>query len=96
MPTQAERTGRACILDAAENAFAESGFNGASLRHIAQGAGVNVASIYYYFSSKEDLMQAVLERRLGPLREEHLELLRRYEQAAAGQPRSKPEIRTPV
>jgi AcrR family transcriptional regulator len=86
MPTNTERSRQARILDAAENAFAEFGFNGASLRRIVQDAGVNLATVYYYFDSKEGLMQAVLSRRLGPLRQEHLELLRRYEQSARGRP----------
>jgi len=86
MPAKIERSRQARILDAAENAFAEFGFNGASLRHIVQGAGVNLATVYYYFDSKQCLMQAVLGRRLGPLRQEHLELLRRFEQAAHGRP----------
>jgi len=74
------------ILDAAEHAFAEFGFAGASLRHIVQGAGVNLATVYYYFGSKNGLMEAVLKRRLGPLRAEHLELLRRFVQEAGGRP----------
>ncbi len=74
------------ILDAAENAFADFGFDGASLRHIVLDAGVNLATVYYYFGSKEGLMAAVLERRFGPLRQEHLELLRQFEREALGQP----------
>lgn len=74
------------ILDAAENAIAEFGFAAASLRHIAQGARVNLAMVYYYFHSKRGLMEAVLKRRFGPLREEHLALLREFEVAAKGRP----------
>lgn len=74
------------ILDAAENAVAESGFAGASLRRIAQEARVNLATVYYYFRSKRGLMEAVLKRRFGPLREEHLALLREFEAANPGRP----------
>ena len=74
------------ILDAAENAIAELGFAGASLRHIVLGAQVNLATVYYYFGSKRGLMEAVLKRRFGPLREEHLALLREFEAAAEDQP----------
>jgi AcrR family transcriptional regulator len=74
------------ILDAAENAIAESGFAGASLRDIVKEAGVNLATVYYYFRSKEGLMEAVLKRRFGPLREEHLALLRQFEAKANGRP----------
>jgi AcrR family transcriptional regulator len=86
MARQAELDPRTRILDAAENAVAESGFAGASLRDIVRGAGVNLATVYYYFGSKRGLMEAVLKRRFGPLREEHLALLRTFEAAANGRP----------
>jgi AcrR family transcriptional regulator len=74
------------ILDAAENAIAELGFAGASLRDIVLAARVNLATVYYYFRSKRGLMEAVLKRRFGPLREEHLARLRQLETAAKGRP----------
>jgi AcrR family transcriptional regulator len=74
------------ILDAAENAIGLLGFTGASLRHIASEAHVNLATVYYYFGSKRGLMEAVLKRRLGPLREEHLALLGKLETAGKGRP----------
>jgi AcrR family transcriptional regulator len=74
------------ILDAAEDAIAEQGFAGASLRDIVNAARVNLATVYYYFRSKRGLLEAVLTRRLGPLRDEHLALLRQYEMAANGRP----------
>jgi len=58
---------KANILDAAESFFAEAGFHGTSLRQITERAGVNVASVNYHFGSKENLMDAVLRRRLEPL-----------------------------
>lgn len=79
---------RARILEAAERAFAESGFEGASLRQIVLAAGVNLATVYYYFGSKKGLMEAVLKRRFGPLRQEQLDRLRQSEQAARGRPLS--------
>lgn len=51
------------IIDAAEKLFAEQGFDGTSVRDIAQVAGVNIAMISYYFGSKEKLMEAVFEKR---------------------------------
>jgi AcrR family transcriptional regulator len=80
--TQRDRQSR--ILDAAEDAIAEQGFAGASLRDIVAAARVNLATVYYYFQSKRGLLEAVLTRRLGPLREEHLALLRQYEVEAKG------------
>jgi AcrR family transcriptional regulator len=86
MPKQSEQDRQTRILDAAENAVAELGFAGASLRHIVLEAQVNLATVYYYFGSKRGLMEAVLKRRFGPLRQEHLALLRQFEQEAKGRP----------
>ncbi len=86
MPTALEQDRQIRILDAAENAVAELGFAGASLRHIVLEAQVNLATVYYYFGSKRGLMEAVLKRRFGPLREEHLALLQQFEEAVGGRP----------
>ena len=86
MPKRTHECPRGRILDAAEDAFADSGFDGASLRRIGVEARVNLATIYYYHGSKAGLMEAVLKRRFDPLREEHLGLLRQFEQGAGGSP----------
>src|SRR5690242_1769375 len=49
------------ILEAAEQLFAEKGFEGTSVRDIAQQADVNIAMISYYFGSKEKLLEALIE-----------------------------------
>ncbi|MDD2709617.1 MAG: TetR/AcrR family transcriptional regulator [Verrucomicrobiae bacterium] len=67
------------ILDAAEQVFGNSGFDGASLRQIVQAARVNLATVYYYFESKEHLLEEVFKRRLGPVKEEQLASLRQVE-----------------
>lgn len=51
------------ILEAAEKLFADKGFEGTSVRDIAEGAGVNLAMISYYFGSKEKLMEAMFTYR---------------------------------
>lgn len=51
------------IINTAEKLFAVNGFDGTSVRDIANEAGVNVAMISYYFGSKEKLMEAIFERR---------------------------------
>jgi AcrR family transcriptional regulator len=63
------------ILDAAEQLFAQKGFDATSHRSIAAAAGVNLAAIHYYFQSKEGLIRAVLTRRLRRLNEHRLALL---------------------
>jgi AcrR family transcriptional regulator len=74
------------ILDAAEQMFADQGFDGASMRHLAGAARVNVATAYYHFGSKEELLAAVFNRRFGPVREEQWERLRALERECAGKP----------
>jgi AcrR family transcriptional regulator len=74
------------ILDSAEKIFSGHGFEGASVRAIAAAAKVNLPTVYYHFGSKQGLVRAVLDRRGDPLRQEHLELLRRCEAEAGGQP----------
>src|SRR5258708_34545080 len=56
------------------------------MREMVGGSGVNLATVYYYFGCKNGLMQAVLKRRFGPLRREHLELLQQFERDGKGRP----------
>jgi len=51
------------IMEAAEELFAEKGFDGTSVRDIADEAGVNLAMISYYFGSKEKLMESLFKYR---------------------------------
>lgn len=51
------------ILDNAERLFADKGYDGTSVRDIADEAGVNVAMISYYFGSKEKLLEALFNHR---------------------------------
>ncbi len=72
------------ILDAAESLFMEHGFEATSLRSLTTAAGVNLAAVNYHFGTKEELFQAVLTRRLDPMNQERIELLRRVERDAEG------------
>ena len=51
------------IMEAAEDLFAEKGFDGTSVRDISDKAGVNLAMISYYFGSKEKLLEALFTYR---------------------------------
>lgn len=59
--TKGERT-RQAILDAAERLILSQGYNGTSMRQIADGAGIAVGGIYNHFASKEAIFEALLER----------------------------------
>ncbi|UCF00455.1 MAG: helix-turn-helix transcriptional regulator, partial [Planctomycetota bacterium] len=43
------------LLDAAEQLFAQTGFNGTSIRHITTKANSNIAAVNYHFGGKEKL-----------------------------------------
>lgn len=58
---------RARLLDAAEAAFAGSGFSGASMNAILNEAAMSKGQAYYYVHDKADLYCAVIERALGGL-----------------------------
>jgi AcrR family transcriptional regulator len=72
------------ILDAAEALFADKSFHATSLRDITTAAEVNLAAVNYYFGSKEALLDAVLERRLGPINTERLQMLDSARMQAGG------------
>lgn len=61
--TRAERQ-RARILDAAERCFSERGFHAASMAHIAATARMSAGLIYRYFSGKNAIVRAIVERHL--------------------------------
>ena len=63
-PTEGAQA-RARLLHAALRLFAENGFAKASIRDIAQAAGVNPASISYYFGDKNGLYRAAFTEPMG-------------------------------
>lgn len=60
MATSGRRGGRAVIVDGAVELFGKVGYHGASTRDIAAAADVTVASIYYHFKSKQQILQAIM------------------------------------
>ncbi len=52
---------RGRLLQSAGEVFAARGFRSATIRELWRRANVNIASVNYHFSSKEDLYEAVLE-----------------------------------
>lgn len=59
--TKSART-RSAIIDAALGLFREKGYEATTMRAIAAAAGVSVGNAYYYFASKEQLIQAFYDR----------------------------------
>lgn len=68
LTTKGERT-RAQILETALELFRERGYEETTMRAIAREAGMSLGSTYYYFKSKEHLIQAFYAR----THTEHLE-----------------------
>jgi AcrR family transcriptional regulator len=56
---------RARLLDAAAAVFADKGFEAASIDEVAAAAGYTKGAVYSNFSSKTDLVIALLERRIA-------------------------------
>ncbi|GAA1458173.1 TetR/AcrR family transcriptional regulator [Williamsia maris] len=57
---------RARLLVAAESLLLESGFDSVSIRAVCAAAEMNPAAVHYHFGSKERLIAALLESRIGP------------------------------
>jgi AcrR family transcriptional regulator len=70
-----ERDTKLRILDAAEKLFGTNGFEGTSLRDITAAADVNLGAVNYHFQSKENLIDAVIARRIEPVNKRRLEML---------------------
>ncbi len=66
IPTQARsRRTVEFILDAAAYILAERGLAGFTTNHIAERAGVNIASLYQYFPDKAAILDALQARHVG-------------------------------
>ena len=79
--TQKGNQTRSHILEAALAIFRERGFEETTMRGIAEAAGVSLGNAYYYFPSKESLIQAFYGRThtellqaTGPILGQHTEL----------------------
>ena len=56
------------LVLAAFNQIAEHGFEGLRTRDVAAEVGVNIATLHYYFPTKESLIRGVLEYAMGRFR----------------------------
>jgi AcrR family transcriptional regulator len=63
-PDEAEGSStRQRILQVSLSLMSQKGVDGTSMRDLASAAGLNVASLYHYFPSKRELLEAVLVER---------------------------------
>ena len=76
---QRQRTeARRSILDAAETLLVRDGYEGFSMRRLAERCGYTTPTIYHYFGDKKGLLDALLDARLRGL-------LRRMKRVALGE-----------
>ncbi len=59
---------RAEIVSVARKVFSRQGFKKTTMEDIAHGAGKGKSSIYYYYRSKEEIFEAVVEKEADELR----------------------------
>ena len=64
--TQKDRRG--ALVRAAYNQLAARGFEGLRTREVAAEAGVNIATLHYYFPTKEQLIEGVVEHAMERFR----------------------------
>jgi AcrR family transcriptional regulator len=59
---EAHRDSREQLIEAARKVFAEKGFDGATVKELAEKARVNISLVSYYFGGKEGLYKACIEQ----------------------------------
>lgn len=62
------------ILDAAERLFGTKGFDGTSTHDILNAVGIARGTLYYHFKSKEDILDAMIDRMTGRLVQDAAEI----------------------
>jgi AcrR family transcriptional regulator len=60
---------RGSIVESAYGCLAVNGLSGLRMRDVAAGAGVNIATVHYYLTSKTEMIQAVVEYAHGLFRQ---------------------------
>ena len=63
------------IVEAARHIFSRFGFKKTTMDDIALGVGKGKSSIYYYYTSKDQVFQAVVEKEITVLRSELLKVI---------------------
>jgi len=81
------------LIEAAEELFCQRGFNETSVRDIAASAGCNVASVNYYFGSKDHLYLETWRRRLTFMRNSRIASIEKV-MSGVGQPQLEDLLRS--
>jgi AcrR family transcriptional regulator len=63
------------ILESARRAFAEKGFDGASMQDIARQAGMSVGNFYRYFPSKSAIVEALIALDMAEMEQDFAAIL---------------------
>lgn len=74
------------VLDAAERLFADHGFDGVSIRQIAQEAGVTLGVVGFHGGAKLELFKTLLARRVDALSAARRKGLAELDAASGGKP----------
>jgi len=72
------------LVEAAEELFAERGFEAVSVRDITKRAGMNIASVNYHFGSRDGLVAGVMIRYIAPINDERLARIEALERRWSG------------
>ena len=86
LAADSEKAVRDRLLDVGEELFAEHGFDGTSVRHLAAAADCNIAAVNYYFGGKEKLYEEVFRRHLTEMRDIRVSSIDRVMRESDGRP----------
>ncbi len=81
IPLADQRTAE--ILDSARRAFAQKGFDGASMQDIARKAGMSVGNFYRYFPSKAAIVESLIELDMAEMEQDFAAILEHPDPLAA-------------
>ncbi len=63
------------ILDKVRSTFAQKGFDGASMKDLAEAAGMSAGNFYRYFPGKSAIVEALIARQLDAVRRDFAHVL---------------------
>lgn len=81
IPLADQRTAE--ILASARIAFAEKGFDGASMQDLARQSGMSVGNFYRYFASKSAIVQALIAQDMARMEHDFASILEQSDPIAA-------------